>query len=1078
MIQKQSLPINFAKGLDQKTDPWQVSPDRFLALSNSVFNKAGRLTKRNGYGLLAATPDSSIASIKTYQDNLTAIGNSFYAFNEDSNAFVNRGGFTPLSLNVTSLIKNNYPQIQCDSATAYNGAICVVYTENQSGTSVYKYAVLDGITGQTLVGPGTILPTSGAVTGSPRVFILGNNFIVVFTATITGAGRLQYFPIGINNFSVGATVNITSAYTPAASVAFDACVMNNSLYIAWNSSGSAGILMASLSSSLSLSSAVNIDAAHVATIMSVSTDGTYVYAAYYNSGTHTGFYTVVDQSIGIIQAATQWVSVSTLLAVTSVAILGTVTIFYEVSNNYPYDSSIPTHYTARVYGTSAGAVTSEAIVRRSVGLASKAFILGTTKYVLTAFSSPYQPSYFLVDSDGNIISQLAYENGGGYLAIGLPSVSVNYNSTAYSSATGSTSALPSTATNGQRAVLINTTTGGNAFYQYNNGIWSQIPSVASMAYLFKDFISSVSTGTTNVGQTANIYFQTGVNQVNFSIGKVNVYTAEIGQTLNATGGFLWSYDGSSAFENGFFVFPDSIETSPHSSGGAMADQDYYYQVVYEWSDNQGNQYRSTPSIPVKATVSGGSGSGSVTVSGPTLRLTYKSNVKITIYRWSTAQQQYYQTTSVTSPTLNNQGVDSFTFLDTNSDSTILGNNLIYTTGGVIEDNSTPSANAVTLFDDRLWIINAEDPNVLEYSKQVIQSTPVEMSGLFTVYVSPTLSAQGATGPMKVIAPMDDKLIIFKKNAIYYINGTGPDNTGANSQYSQPVFIASTVGSENPNSVVLIPGGLMFQSDKGIWLLSRGLETSYIGNPVEDYTLNATVNSAVNVPGTNQVRFTMSDGTTLMYDYFFEQWGTFSGAEAISSTIYRGLHTLLTPHSLITQETPGLYVDYASPVLMSFKTAWINLAGLQGYQRAFFFYLIGQYVSPHKLQIYLSYDYSPGPTQSEVISPTNFAGVYGGPAINPADGTDYASPYGQSTTFGGSSLLDDMARGSVEQWRVFLSKQKCQSVQITLQELYDASFGVPPGQGLTLSGLNFIYGIKKSFRPISAANSVVSTGGNG
>lgn len=1079
MIQKQSLPINFSKGLDQKTDPWQVSPDKFLALSNSVFTKAGRLTKRNGFGTIANGIDSTISSLKTFQGNLTAIGNNFYAYNEDSDTFISKGSFRPLSLNVTSAIKNNYSQTQCDSATAPNGSVCVVYTENQNGSSVYRYAVLDGTTGQMLIAPDTIIPTSGVTSGSPRVFVLGNNFIVIFTATIGGNSRLQYLAIGYNNFSVGAAVSISSAYTASSTVAFDAYVMNNSLYIAWNSSGAAGILVARLSITLTLSSAVNVDASHVATMVSVTSDGTYVYVSYYGVVAHTGYVVVIDQNLNIILAATQWISVVTLTAITSVATLGTVTIYYQTTNNYSYNAAIRSDFTSKKTVTSVGVVSAATILKRSVGLASKAFKIGTTQYVLTAFSSPYQPTYFLIDGSGNIVSQLAYENGGGYLATGLPSVSVDYNSPVYPSSSGAVSALPTNATNGQSAILLNTTSGANSFYRFTSGAWVLIPSVASIGYLFKDFISSASTGTTNVGQTANIYYQTGINVVNFSIGKVGIYSSEIGQTLNVTGGFLWSYDGSTAIENGFFLFPDSIEATWNAAGGSVVAKPdgatntnaYFYQVVYEWSDNQGNQYRSTPSIPVSVTTTGSGTIGSVTVNIPTLRLSYKTNVKLTIYRWSVAQQAYYQTTSISSPTLNDPTIDSIAFLDTNADATILGNNLIYTTGSVIENSSAPSANAVTLFDDRLWIIDAENQNVLWYSKQVIQNTPVDMSTLFTVYVSPTQSAQGSTGPMTAIAPMDDKLIIFKKDAIYYINGTGPDNTGANSQYSQPVFVTSTVGCENPNSIAFIPEGLMFQSDKGIWILTRGLGTEYIGSPVEDYALASTVTSSENIPGTNQVRFTMSSGITLMYDYFFGQWGTFKNANAISSTIYQRMHTLLTPYSTVLKETPGVYLDATTPVTMSFTTAWINMAGLQGYQRAFFFYLIGKYITPHKVQLYISYDYSPGPLQSELIEPTNFSGVYGGPGTNPVDGTDYADPYGQSTTFGGSTLVDELARGSVEQWRVFLTKQKCQSIQISLQEIYDPSFEIPPGQGLTISGINMIYGIKKSFRPIAAANTV-------
>jgi hypothetical protein len=60
---------------------------------------------------------------------------------------------------------------------------------------------------------------------------------------------------------------------------------------------------------------------------------------------------------------------------------------------------------------------------------------------------------------------------------------------------------------------------------------------------------------------------------------------------------------------------------------------------------------------------------------------------------------------------------------------------------------------------------------------------------------------------------------------------------------------------------------------------------------------------------------------------------------------------------------------------------------------------------------------------------------------------------------------------LEQWRVFLTKQRCQAFQISIQEVYDASFGIPAGAGLTISGLNVIVGLKSKFRTISSSNSI-------
>jgi hypothetical protein len=193
----------------------------------------------------------------------------------------------------------------------------------------------------------------------------------------------------------------------------------------------------------------------------------------------------------------------------------------------------------------------------------------------------------------------------------------------------------------------------------------------------------------------------------------------------------------------------------------------------------------------------------------------------------------------------------------------------------------------------------------------------------------------------------------------------------------------------------------------------------------------------------------------MYDYFYQQWGTFSGVPAVSSTIYGNLHTFINSYGAVYQENPGSYLDGSKPVTMSFTTSWLNMAGLQGYQRAFFFFLLGNYMSPHKLQLGIAYDYNSAITQTSLISPTNY---------NPPFGSGSSqSPFGQQSPFGGP--------GSVEQWRVFLAQQRCQAFQITLTELYDPSYGNLAGAGLTLSGINVMAGFKRPYRTIGSGSSI-------
>lgn len=1020
MIQKQSIAIGFAKGLDTKTDPKQVQIGNFLSLKNSVFTEAGLLKKRNGFPKLTTLPDDGSAYLTTFNNNLTAIGTSLNAFIEGNGEWVNKGKIQPIDLSVLPVVRSDLSQVQCDSVISPSGVACVVYTELNNTTLTYKYAVYDSVTGQKVVSNQTILVSSGVVTGAPRVFLLVGYFLIVFTNTIGGVHHLQYIAVSVSNpTTVTSNADLAANYSPTNALSWDGVILGNSFYFAYyTTSGGNAVKINVLEASLILGSPTSYS--NVATIISVTADvsvpsNPVIYVSFYDSGSSTGYVVAVNSELQKVMLATEIITTGTIFSITASAQNGIVTVFYEEAYQYVYDTALVSNFiqdsAVQLPATlTTGTILSSSLVSRSVGLASKSFILGGTIYLLAEYASLLQSTYFLMDSSGNIYSRFAYGNGGaslvttnGCLPYGLPQAQV----------IGSTVTIP---------------------------------------YLFKDLIESQNTLglVESIGPAgkSNVYSQTGVNVVSLNFTSDKLTSSETGQNLNLTGGLLWAYDGSQVNEQGFNVFPDNVEAVGNIASGSMTPGPYYYQVTYEWTDAQGNIFRSSPSIPVESILTTDT---STLVDIPTLRLSYKTGVKIQIYRWSAAQQIYYQVTSITAPTLNDPTVDYISYLDTQSDAQILGNNIIYTNGGTVGNDAGPACSAMTIFDNRLWLVDAEDQNLLFFSKQVIESTPVEMSAQFTLFISPTIGAQGPTGPITALAPLDSNLIIFKKDAIYYLTGSGPDNTGASNQYTQPVFITSTVGCIKQNSIVITNDGLMFQSDKGIWLL-RGnqLSVSYVGAPVEAFNSQSVASSQI-IPGTTQARFVLTAGETLMWDYFFQQWGEFDGIEAISATLYNGKHTLLTAQGLVLQEQEGQYLDNGNPVLLSFVTGNIQLSGISGYQRIYEIQMLGQYFSPHFLNVKLGYNFGPL-SEYAAIQPDNLTDIYGS--------DDF---YGQTTPYGGI--------GDLEQWRIQPATQKCQTFQISLEEIFDPSFSTIPGAGFTLSAMTCTIGVNRSYRPVKATNTV-------
>ncbi len=1005
-LQKQSVVLTFSGGLDLKSDPNQIPFGKFSALSNSVFDTLGRLTKRNGFGSLPGTV-SNVAYLSTYKQNLIGLGtHQLQAYSSSIQTYVDKGFYFPMQVGVVPIANAYYGILQADSVLAPNGLVCAVFSQAQvaaltppvyAGQRIYLYQISDAATGQVVVGPNAIVSSGGIEIRSPRVFLHSNNFVIVnevWNQAITSASvsflQATHIPVA-NPQSVGSLTTISSNCSIVTTNCFNGVVASNTLFIDWRGSGSLGLQSVKIDPNFVRSPIVTVGSSGFTQInMTADTASVGSITIWHAvNAINSGAIDFIPTDYNLTLRGTQFHianvgSSSGILNVAMTAQDGIMTAYMENSLGYTYNAAIKTNFltASRFNAIGSGSfLSTQSTFARGLGLASNGFLMGSNSCFLSSYQSAYQSTYFLMDGTSSILAKLAYGNGNGYLIDGLPSVTIS----------------------------------------------SQ---TAQIAYLQKNTISAFGTQT-NVNSQTGVYATSGVNIVNFDYSDRNIQATEIGGNLHVNGGFLWSYDGLQPVEHGTFLFPDSIGVVSSTTGGSLAAQTYFYSATYEWEDNVGNIFRSSPSIPVSVVATVASSTNIISV--PTLRLSYKgfpyypafygnsanNPITVNVYRSSAGQPTHYK---VSAQPQNVYGsADSITFIDTVRDENIIGLEVLYTNGGVIENISSPSVKHMTLFDSRLWLIDAEDPNLLWFSKQVIEGTPVELSDLLTFFVPPTTGAEGPTGVMECIFPMDDKLLIFKKNAIYYINGSGPDNTGANNQYSQPIFITGGVGCSNQNSLCLIPNGVMFQSSKGIWLLGRDLSIQYIGKDVEAYNQDV-VTSAVAAPSTNQVRFHMKSGVTLMYDYFVNQWGTFS-VSAQSATLYNGLHGYVSSQSAAFQETPGVYLDGTTPVQMSWTTGWINLAGLAGYKRIYRGYMLGNYQSGHSFQLGLAYDYNSAVYQTITVQPTN------------------TTP------------------GSVEEWQLNFQDQQCQSFQMSFNEYVANSTS---GAGLTVSGMNIVAGIKSSW----------------
>lgn len=1093
---KQNVPINFAKGLNQKVDPFQLDPGNFLSLVNTVFTKEGLLQKRNGFPILSKTVlappttptfnqvPASMASGNTISpflnERIALDGMSLYSYAPDGTNWVYKGRAETCQARVAQIFQNNLNNLSADSAINSTLGITVYAWEswsnqpNLGGTiNGVQFTIVDSATGLNIQ-EGSLAST----TSRPKCVSIANKLYILYFDTVDS--KLHAQPI--TQAGPGAAFVLLSNINTTLPN-YDVVVNNSLAYVAYNGNLLAAVprvILASFNSSL-------VAVASVAKPTEVASNGVAVFPdtannlwVAYNNSTETKAFimdsalavtvlapTIVDAAatatgvhnvtgvfdgtkgvifydkpgnLAIAQEAALEVDSTSLSSVyqnsanfTQPAVGGTVavtispappftgvgTVIFIPTGGYYYCSGVsfgfpdillvnlglpgnaapgtiitsgktihPTngYLDAKItYNTltSAGVLGTATNFMRSCGLASRAFLQNGFAHVIAAHDATLQPTYFVCSLynvlapviEAHVMAKFAASQGGGlpYRSL-LPSVNI-------SSAGVYQCALL------QRTFLIEQTSDNVSFPVWFNGVFSAI-----------------------LDTTAK-----------------NISKLTLGKNLHLASGTLLMYDGLSTVEHNFHLFPENLTATNTAASGFLDAGTYSYCAIYSWVDNQGQIHRSAPSL---FTTIDAVANSSTTVVLPTLRVTEKNNVTIDLFRTEKNGSIFFRLNRLVDvgsglpafPITNDTSIDSISIRDVNNDRDIVGNQQLYTTGE-IENIAAPPPLCIFEYNNRIILIPSDNPFSYLYSKQVPPGNPVEFSDVFTKNVG-TIGGE-LTGGLR----MDDKIILAKGGILYYVTGAGPASSGANDDFSEPIFITSDAGVTNFQSMVFGPNGISFKSAKGIYLLGRDLSVSYVGSPVEDFNSQGVV-SAQLIPTTNQIRYMLSGGTTLMFDYYFQQWGQFTNPNGVGDCIYNGLHNYIDASGNVFQESLGSYIDGAStPVLINFQTSWVKLAGLQGYQRAYFFYLLAQFLSAHKLQLSLYTNFSATPDTVDLITP-------------------------DSTAF-------------LENWRVFFKKQRCQSFSIALQEVFTGTHGA----AFSMSGLNLIAGVKSRFRTIPAAQSV-------
>lgn len=303
---------------------------------------------------------------------------------------------------------------------------------------------------------------------------------------------------------------------------------------------------------------------------------------------------------------------------------------------------------------------------------------------------------------------------------------------------------------------------------------------------------------------------------------------EAQRVYHVTGGQLIEHMGSAydeslnadlvtGIENNFLQ-PPFITAATVTPGGFLSQPaTYQFCCTFEALDSAGRRTRSLPSNVVSVTTSVGNQTASMSVStcgvsGRRLK-DQAQPVTTTVYRTLAGGAVFYRASSdVTAPNAFFNAAEQ-TITDALPDTDINTRELIYTTGGQAGNYPCPSHRFGLQAGNRMFVAGLWDPTLVAVSKPFVPDEPAQ-------FVEDNAFRILSPAPVTALGWMDGSLVIFCEHAIYVVSGDGPDRQGSGA-YLAPQRLAGDVGCTDWRTVREVPQGLLFQNDRGFYLLPRG-----------------------------------------------------------------------------------------------------------------------------------------------------------------------------------------------------------------------------------------------------------------
>lgn len=485
----------------------------------------------------------------------------------------------------------------------------------------------------------------------------------------------------------------------------------------------------------------------------------------------------------------------------------------------------------------------------------------------------------------------------------------------------------------------------------------------------------------------------GYSLVSFSRGGTEAResrsTTQARSTELVAGGRLVYSDGSTLGVIGFGGAPLIRSATPVGVGSMTSSVKYSYVLTYEFTDARGQRHQSAPSLPVTATMGGTDvgvdlvirGLSIASSSGVTIGLPATDAPTIVVWRTLADGTIYYRhPTNRTAYT----ATGGATFHDTAADTALASDEILYTQGGILENDNAPSCRLIVAGADRVLVAGLFDPTAYRFSKQFTPGLPVQFAadaGLFSGNVP---------GDITALAHLDGVWVIFTRDEIYTVAGDGPDDQGQGA-FDVPRKLPSPVGCIDARSVCSTPVGIAFQGANGLYVLPRGFGAPTLVRDLEDVLEAYPIVTSATLLSTGKesfVRWTVVDadpavnGRTMTIDLRTDEWILDTIGPIAHAAVWNGAWTACAANTSsivpIIQEGSSSFADLGvSFIPTTLELGDLRPFGIQGRGLVRRIHVLGEYRGPCTLKAEASYD--DGVTYSDSVT-WNLTGLTAGATV--------------------------------------------------------------------------------------------------